>query len=68
MADNSNRRSVGPISVGASPSETIIRNLWGEFKAQTKRKLDETMAFGIVCCFCLKSFMHNSVVGAMCVG
>lgn len=36
------------ITSHTSPAETIIRNLLGEFKAQTKRKLDEVLAFGIV--------------------
>ena len=31
------------------PTEAIVRVLWGDFKAQTKRKIDEVMAFGIVC-------------------
>lgn len=33
------------------PTEAIVRVLWGDFKAQTKRKIDEVMAFGIVCSF-----------------
>jgi hypothetical protein len=35
------------------PTEAIVRVLWGDFKAQTKRKIDEVMAFGIVCFFSL---------------
>jgi hypothetical protein len=30
------------------PTEAIVKVLWGDFKAQTKRKIDEVMAFGIV--------------------
>ncbi len=43
------RQKRSPSSVeDTAPADTIIRMLWGDFKAQAKRKIDDVMAFGIV--------------------